>query len=82
MGYNITDKEAKGIKVDMIFKLDTLDNHLEDCISTITPIIDVLSEYKHLYEPKAITDYYGRLKRKYEARKCEWLNMGKLWQTN
>ena len=82
MEYTITDTEAKGINVDVIYKIDALDNHIEEGISIITPIIDVLSEFKHIYEPKAILDYYSRLKRNYEARKSEWLNREELWQTN
>ena len=82
MEYHLTDKEVKGINVDYIFTLDTLDNHFEECISSITPIIDGLSNFKHLYEPKSITDYYSRLKRKYEVNKYHWKNRGKLWQIN
>jgi hypothetical protein len=82
MEYTITDTEAKNIDVELIFKLDALDNHMQEGISIITPLIDVLSDFKYIYEPKAILDYYSRLKRNYEARKSEWLNREKLWQTN
>jgi len=82
MEYSVTNKEAKNIKPELIFKLDTLNNHLEECISIITPLLERLSDYKHLYERRTIEDYYGRLKRRYEAKKCEWLNRKKLWQTN
>jgi len=82
MEYRITNKKAKGVNVDVIFKLDTLSNHLEDCVSVIPILIEVLPEYKHLYTPNKIEDYYSRLKRRYESKKCEWINRGKLWQTN
>jgi len=82
MEYSLTDTEAKDIDVEVIFKLDTLQNHIEEGISIITPLIGVLSEFKHIYKPNTITDYYSRLKRNYEARKSEWLNRGKLWQIN
>jgi len=82
MEYHITDNEAKDINVDFVFKLDTLSNHLDECISTITPLIDVLSHFKHLYEPQSIEDYYSRLKRKYESNRCAWINRGELWQIN
>ncbi|QDP57694.1 MAG: hypothetical protein Unbinned6486contig1001_9 [Prokaryotic dsDNA virus sp.] len=80
MEYSITNKKAKNIKVDYIFKLDTLDNHLEECISIISPLLDVLPEYRHIYTPSKIEDYYGRLKRNYEVQKCKWKHREKLWQ--
>ena len=80
MGYKVTNKEAKNINVEFIFKIDTLDNHLHECISIIPALLDVLPDYKHLYEPKCIEDYYDRLKRMYESRKCEWKNRQPLWQ--
>tara|TARA_R110000744_G_scaffold134922_3_gene244228 strand:+ start:4907 stop:5155 length:249 start_codon:yes stop_codon:yes gene_type:complete len=82
MEYSLGKKEAKNIKVDYIFKLDTLENHLQECVSVIIPTINALPKYKHLYTPKNITDYYGKIKRLYESKKCEWLNRGELWQKN
>lgn len=82
MEYSVTNKEAKNINVDVIFKLDTLNNHFEECLSVIPIVIEVLPEYKHLYKAKNIEDYYGQLKRLYESKKCEWINRGKLWQIN
>lgn len=82
MGFSITEVEAKGIEVDYIFKLDTLGSHLEECISTITPVIDCLPNFKHIYTPNNISSYYNVLKRKYEANKSAWINRGKLWQIN
>jgi len=82
MEYSITDTDAKNINVDVIFKLDTLNNHFEECISIITPIAELVEDFKHLYQPKDIKDYYGKLKWKYESRKCEWKNRGELWQTS
>ena len=35
MEYSLGKKEAKNIKVDYIFKLDTLENHLQECVSVI-----------------------------------------------
>jgi len=80
MGYTITEEEAKNINVDVIFKIDTLDNHMNECISIIPAILDVLPEFKHLYEPNNIQDYYDKLKRNYESRLCEWKNREPLWQ--
>jgi len=80
MEYNLTDTEAKNIDVDFIFRLDTLENHLEECTSIITPILDALPDFKYLYEPNNITDYYGRMKRNYESKKSAWLHREKLWQ--
>jgi len=74
MGYSITEVEAKGIKVDYIFKLDTLDEHLRECISTIVPVIDCLPNFKHIYEPTNISTFYNRLKRRYESNKSAWKN--------
>lgn len=81
MEYYLEKKEAKNIEVDFIFKLDTLDNHLEECTSIISPIIDALPNFKHLYEPNNIKDYYERLKRNYESKKSAWMHREKIWQT-
>jgi|TARA_R110000796_G_scaffold46483_3_gene112320 hypothetical protein len=80
MEYNLEKKEAKNIEVDFIFKLDTLDNHLNECTSIISPVIDALPMFKHLYEPKNIKDYYDRLKRNYESKKSAWMHREKIWQ--
>tara|TARA_R110001599_G_scaffold347011_1_gene572871 strand:+ start:15676 stop:15924 length:249 start_codon:yes stop_codon:yes gene_type:complete len=80
MEYYLTNKEAKDVNVDYIFKLDTLENHLEECTSILTPILDALPNFKHLYEPNNIKDYYDTLKRNYESKRSEWVNRGKLWQ--
>jgi hypothetical protein len=82
MEYSITNKEAKNINVDFIFKLDTLNNHFEESISIIIPITELIEDFKHLYEPRNIQDYYGRMKYRYESRICEWKNRKKLWQTS
>lgn len=80
MEYTLTDKKPTNIDVDFIFKIDTLDNHLEECISVIVPTLEVLPNFKHLYEPNVIQDYYDKLKRNYEAKLCAWKNRGELWQ--
>ncbi len=80
MEYTLTDKVAKDINVDFIFRLDTLNNHLEECTSIVIPIIDALPSFKHLYEPNNVTDYYGRMKRNYESKKSAWLHRQKIWQ--
>jgi hypothetical protein len=82
MGYKITSKKAENINVDFIFKLDTLSNHFEESISIIIPISELIEDFKHLYEPKNIKDYYDRIKWRYESRRCEWKNRKKLWQTS
>jgi|14_taG_2_1085336.scaffolds.fasta_scaffold01250_9 hypothetical protein len=80
MEYNLTDTEVKNIDVDFIFKLDTLENHLEECTSIIPPILDALPDFKYLYEPNNITDYYSRMKRNYESKKSAWMHREMLWQ--
>ena len=80
MEYHITKKTAKKINPEYIFKTDTLSNHLDECISIIPPLLDALPNFKHIYKATNITDYYGRLKRLYETKRCEWYNRGSLWK--
>ena len=80
MEYKLTDKKVKNIKPEIIFKLDTLEDHFNHCISTIIPIAETIDIFKHLYEPCNITDYYGRMKRNYEAKLCAWKNRQGLWK--
>jgi len=80
MEYNLTDTEVKNIDVDFIFKLDTLENHLEECTSIIPSILDALPDFKYLYKPNNIKDYYSRMKRNYESKKSAWMHREMLWQ--
>tara|TARA_R110000744_G_scaffold106225_2_gene202456 strand:+ start:10804 stop:11046 length:243 start_codon:yes stop_codon:yes gene_type:complete len=72
MEYHITNKEAVNIKVEYIFKLDSLQNHMNECIGKIRPIISVLPDYKHLYKQSIISTFYNRLERMYEVNKLKW----------
>ena len=75
----LTDKKHT-YKLEYLYNYGDLTKHLNDCISVIAPTIDILPDFKELYTPSIIMDYYDKLKRNYEVKLKIWKNRGDLWK--